>query len=290
VDVGAVIGQIVRRMGEAPGVISKIVNLIEQWQPDLAICDREFFLPLACRRVGLRCVALNHSGLLLSCRYPIPPGQRWSWLLAMVNDRLLFDFTRENLSVSFYHPDLLRRKQDELLPPVLRPEVWDFEPRPGNHIFVYQTSPTFLPLLEVLKKLNRPAIVYGMRNKEVLEESVQFRPIDRRRILEDLSTCAYAVTNGGHNLLCEAFFFGKPVLCFPIANLFEQALNSYYVEQLGFGACCFSRAPDPVVFSTFESQLEHFRHNLAHREFDGTDTVVQRVQEVIAGAPVGGAS
>ena len=76
----------------------------------------------------------------------------------MLNDYLLFDFTRQHLIVSFFHPPLRRRRRgrgdvDELLPPVLRPAVTAVQPGAGEHILVYQTSATFRPLLEPLSQL-----------------------------------------------------------------------------------------------------------------------------------------
>ena len=196
-------------------------RVIDDFQPDLAICDREFYLPIACRRAGLRCVSLDHSHVLKACRYPVPPSERLSWSLAMLNDYLLFDFTRQHLIVSFFHPPLRRRRRgrgdvDELLPPVLRPAVTAVQPGVGEHVLVYQTSATFRPLLEPLSQLKRPVIVYGYgAEREHRRGNLTFKPFDDNEILNDLATCAYAVVNGGHNLICEALHFGKPVLCFP---------------------------------------------------------------------------
>ncbi len=101
-------GQIAARVTEIPSVKSKIRALIRSWKPDLAICDREFFLPFACQAAGLRCVSLDHSHLLVACEYEVPSDQKISWALAYGSDRVLFDRTSENLIVSFYHPPLRR--------------------------------------------------------------------------------------------------------------------------------------------------------------------------------------
>ena len=290
VSVSRVVGQIAGRLIELPRVLGQLDRLIDDFQPDLAICDREFYLPIACRRAGLRCVSLDHSHVLKACRYPVPFDERLSWSLAMLNDYLLFDFTRHHLIVSFFHPPLRPRQRgrgdvDELLPPVLRPAVAPIRPAAGEHVLVYQTSATFRPLLEPLSQLQRPVIVYGYgAEKEHRRGNLLFKPYDDRGILEDLAGCAYAVVNGGHNLICEALHFGKPVLCFPIARLFEQFINAWHVRALGYGA--FSTDPEPgkEIFDAFERGLEGFRARLAAAAgtFDGTARVVARVREVIA--------
>jgi uncharacterized protein (TIGR00661 family) len=281
VDIPATVAQIGRRVCELPSVTARIVELIQSWQPDLAICDREFFLPIACRRAGLPCLSVNHSRLLIACRYPVPSGQRRSWFLATVNDRLLYDYTSHHLIVSFYSLPLRRAGRDEWMPPVLRHEIRDLRPSHGDHVLVYQTSPTFGSLIESLKQLPRPVIVYGFREQRETVGNITFQPYHPQRILEDLAGCAYAVVNGGHNLICEALYLGKPVLCFPIANLFEQFLNAWQVRELGFGDFSIALHPDVALFSAFEQRLETYHRNLSNREFDGTDKVVARIQEFI---------
>ena len=291
VSVSAVVGQIVGRLTETPRVVGELTRVMDDFQPDLAICDREFFLPIACRRAGLRCVSLDHSHVLKACRYPVPFSERLSWGLAMLNDYLLFDFTRHHLIVSFFHPPLRQRQRgrgdvDELLPPVLRPAVTQMSPSAGEHVLVYQTSKTFKPLLEPLAQLNRPVIVYGYGTEtEHRRGNLLFKPYDDRQILADLAGCAYAVVNGGHNLICEALHFGKPVLCFPIARLFEQFINAWHVRALGYGDFCTDPQPGLAVFTAFERQLAAYQATVAAAGgFDGTARVVARVREIIVGA------
>jgi len=271
VDVPAVVGQIVGRITQIPEVCRGLHDLIERWQPDLVVADREFFLPIACRMHGVRCVSIDHSHVMKACRYPVPHDQLVSWSLAMANDYALFDFTAENMVVSFFHPPLRAGRTDELLPPVLRREVRGLGGVDGETVFVYQTSPTFLPLLDVLRGRARRVIIYGMSPEARVEGNLEFRPYDRLRIVEDLAACAYVVVNGGHNLICEALHFGKPVLCFPIQTLFEQWINAWHVRDLGYGDFCTSLKPDLSVFERFEARLPEYAANLRGKHFDGTD-------------------
>jgi uncharacterized protein (TIGR00661 family) len=276
-------GQIAARVTEIPQVKSKIRALIRSWKPDLAICDREFFLPFACQASGLRCVSIDHSHLLVACDYEVPSDQKISWALAYGSDRALFDRTRENLIVSFYHPPLRAGRTDELLPPVLRWIVTQISPQPGDHVVCYQTSSTSRAVVEMLRGCGREVRIYGFRpERETRDGNLVFRSYDDRRILEDLSTCAYAVANGGHNLLCEALHYGKPVLCFPVPMLFEQFLNSAQIRALGFGDYSTMSKPGEGIVRTFEARLDQFRANLAGKTFDGTAEVVERVRALLS--------
>lgn len=287
VSIPAILGQVSARLLEAPRVLHRIEARMEAWQPDLALVDREFYLPLSCHRTGLPMLALNHSGLLLSTRYPVARGQRVSWFLAMLYDRLLFDFTRENWSVSFYQPPLKGRKTDRLFPPLLRSPVRSRSAGEGDHIFVYQTSRTFTRLITALEKWNRPAILYGVSDREETRGALTFRPFDPERMLDDLASCRWAITNGGHNLLCEAFYFGKPVLCFPIGSLFEQFLNSHYVRELGYGDYRTTPYPEPALLEKFDREADRYRENILKNFEDGTEEIIRslrkRITELVEG-------
>ena len=228
VSIPATMGSIARCIASAPRV-RQILDLIKRWQPTVALCDRELFLPLAARAAGLQCVSIDHSHILPCCRYRVPISQRASWAIARLEDALLFNRTRRNLIVSFFHPELKRTASDELLPPVLRIETQEKFRRRGRTHFHLPNKPD-------VRTINRNrATVATTRHHlwielEGIDGNLIFKSFHPRAILEDLAGCAYAVVNGGHNLICEALAYGKPLLCFPIAWHFEQFLNASYVQ------------------------------------------------------------
>jgi uncharacterized protein (TIGR00661 family) len=115
----------------------------------------------------------------------------------------------------------------------------------------------------------------------VVEGNLTLKPFDKTAILSDLAGSSYAVVNAGHNLICEALAFGKPLLCFPIANTFEQFINAWHVRALGYGDFSTSFHPSLATFSNFESHLDDYRRNIQARFVDGTDTVTNRVRALI---------
>ena len=285
VSVPRTFGNIVRCHLDLPEVTRRIEKEIERWQPDLAICDREFFLPHAARRMGLPCLSIDHSHVMKACRYPVPAGEKISWGLATINDRLFFDLTRHNLIVSFFHPPRRPQRpgfQDELFPAVVREVVTQRTPRDGDYVFVYQTSPTFHALIDALRELKRPVVVYGFHNEDRQEGNIAFRAYHPERILDDLAGCAYAVVNGGHNLLSEAFYYGKPVLCFPVRTLFEQFINAWHVRALNYGDYATTQMPTPALFDAFERKLPERRAAIVAGFREGTNEIVSRLRELIA--------
>ena len=281
VSVPGTCGHLARCVISRPRVRREILDLIDRWQPDVAICDREFFLPHAARQAGLPIFSLDHSHVLQVCRYQVPASEAVSWSLSRLEDFLFFNHTSHNLVTSFFHPKLKHNGRNELLPPVLRQAAREARPTQGDHVFVYQTTPTFAALINVVRQLGRPVIVYGYRNENAVEGNLTFKPFDQQAILEDLAGSAYAVVNAGHNLICEALSLGKPLLCFPIANTFEQFINAWYVRQLGYGDFSTGFQPTPALFTNFESRLTEYRQNIQAGFVDGTEAVTRRVRELI---------
>lgn len=274
-------GHLARCVAALPRVRREILDLIEHWQPDVAICDREFFLPHAARPAGLGLFSLDHSHVLQVCRYKVPASQTVSWALSRIEDCLFFDYTRQNLITSFFHPRLKRNGTNELLPPVLRQEVREIRPAPSDYVFIYQSTPTFGALIDVARQLQRPVVVYGYRNERAVEGNLTFKPFDKRAILDDLAGSAYAVVNAGHNVICEALHLGKPLLCFPVAVNFEQFINAWYVRELGYGDFAASFHPTPAMFTRFEARVDEYRRNIQSKFVDGTDLVTNRVRQLI---------
>jgi uncharacterized protein (TIGR00661 family) len=274
-------GHLARCVMNQPRVRREILDLIDHWQPDVAICDREFFLPHAAHQTRLPMFSLDHSHVLQVCRYKVPASQAISWSLSRIEDFLFFNHTRHNLVTSFFQPELKLHGQNELLPPVLRPAVREIQPRQGDYVFIYQSTPTFGALIEVARQLKRPVIVYGYRNEKATEGNLTFKPFDPRTILEDLAGSAYAVVNAGHNLICEALYFSKPLLCFPVAINFEQFINAWYVRELGYGNFSASFQPTLAMFADFESHLDVYRRKIQEAFVDGTEIVTNRVRDLI---------
>ena len=278
----ATIGHLTRCVTGIPETKRRILDLIQQWQPDVAICDREFFLPHAARQAKLPIFGLDHSHVLQVCDYPVPASQMFSWTLSRIEDELFFDWTDHNLVTSFFHPPVSRQRgRTELLHSVVRDAVRDFKASDGDYVFCYQSTPTFHAMIDVLRQLKRRVIVYGYRNENAVDGNLHFKPYDKRAILEDLAGSAYVVANGGHNLICEALYFGKPIFCIPVAINFEQYINCHYIRELGYGDFTTTFHPTVAMLEKLETRLDACRQAIRSTFVDGTEQVTQRVRELV---------
>ena len=77
-------------------------------------------------------------------------------------------------------------------------------------------------------------MVYGF-DEDRHRRQPHFKKNSEPGFLDDLASCRYVVCGGSHTLLSEALYYGKPVISFPIKGAFEQFLNAFYLERLGYG-------------------------------------------------------
>jgi uncharacterized protein (TIGR00661 family) len=96
------------------------------------------------------------------------------------------------------------------------------------------------------------------------------------------------VVNGGHNVICEALYYEKPVFCFPIHGLFEQFLNAWHVAALGYGNYSMEKEPCEGLFMDFERNLSRYREGVISKFFDGTVEARIALEEAIADRMKGG--
>ena len=111
----------------------------------------------------------------------------------------------------------------------------NIKPKEKNHILVYQTTDTNRKLIPLLQKFSKEHfIVYGF-NKNEQHGNIHYKKFSQEGFLKDLSSAKAAIVNGGHNVISESLYFGKPILAIPIKDQFEQCFNGISLKQEGFG-------------------------------------------------------
>jgi uncharacterized protein (TIGR00661 family) len=262
-------------------ILRRVLELMEDFQPDAVISDYEFFLPRACRRLGVPCLSIDHQHVITACRHPLPWREYPSYLATSLAVRLLFSRATDYLVISFFEPPVKPGLRAKILPPLLRDTALAREPRDGDHVLVYQSYITdFRKFLAFVEALRRPVIVYGVP-KEGREGNILYKPKSEEGFLDDLSSCAYVVCGGGHSMISEALYYGKPVLSFPIKAAFEQFLNAFYIERLGYGHHATGPYLLPEIIPQFESRLEECRSRIRNHNFCGNPEIFAQVEKFI---------
>ncbi len=181
---------------------------------------------------------------------------------------------------AFYPLEPLNPTNTKVFPPVLRKAVLGITRSDGDHVVVYHTSPTFSILEGVLEKLPRKFLIYGT-DKRLSRKNLEYKAPSVEGFLQDVASSCYVITNGGHNLMAEALYYGKPVLSFPINFAYEQFFNAHMLKKLKYGDYCLSSNPDLSVIKSFEAKLDEFRSNIAGRDFCGNEKVAASTEAIL---------
>jgi len=168
----------------------------------------------------------------------------------------------------------------KIMPPLLRESVIKRRPTLGDHVVAYQGYTTFKRFFPFLRAIPSKVLVYGF-NEERTEGNLHFKKKSEEGFLDDLSSCRYVVCGGSHTLISEALYYGKPVISFPIKGAFEQFLNAFYLERLGYGRYFTRFHPRPEIIPAFEAKLEDFRRNIGQEIFYGNPEIFAMVEQFI---------
>jgi uncharacterized protein (TIGR00661 family) len=260
--------------------INQILRLMERFQPDVTMSDYEYFVPRAARRAGVPCLSVDHQHVITASRHPVPWSQFPGYLSTAWAVRTFFSRADDYLVISFFRPPVKPGVRARILPPLLRETVLERRPRPGDHVVAYQGYTTFKRFLPFLRAIPSKVMVYGF-DHEGADGNLHFKKTSETGFLDDLSSCRYVVCGGSHTLISEALYYGKPVISFPIQGAFEQFLNAFYLEHLGYGRYFTGLNPRPEIIPAFEAQLADFQSQISRENFCGNPEIFALVDGFI---------
>ncbi|MGQ9687858.1 MAG: glycosyltransferase family protein [Desulfobaccales bacterium] len=260
--------------------LRQVISLIEEFRPEVALSDYDYLVAEASRRAGLPCLSVDHQHIITFCHHPLPWRLRLPyWQLALVI-RWLFSQAGHYLVISFFRPPLKPGVRARLAPPLLRDSVLSRRPRQGEHVLVYQSISPFPGFFAFLKSLPHPVVVYGFHQNR-REGNLTFKENSEEGFLDDLAACRYVICAGSHTLTSEALYYGKPVLSIPFRGAFEQYLNVFYLEQLGYGRGLTLFPPPREFMAEFEAGVDKFRDAIKKGHFCGNEEVYATVGDFI---------
>jgi uncharacterized protein (TIGR00661 family) len=260
--------------------LRQVRKLIEDFQPDVALSDYDYLVARASQQVGLPCLSVDHQHIITFCQHPLPWKQRLPyWQLALVI-QWLFSQASHYLVISFFRPPLKPGVRGRLAPPLLRESVLTRQPLESGHVLVYQSISPFPNFFSFLQSLPHQVVVYGFHQSR-RDGNLTFKENSEEGFLDDLASCRYVICAGSHTLTSEALYYGKPVLSIPFQGAFEQFLNAFYLERLGYGQGLTRFPPGKDFMTGFEAKLRDFRQAISQSETCGNDEVYASVGEFI---------
>ncbi len=280
VDVLATVQNGIKVLVGRKRTIERVEEITKDFDPDLVLTDYEIFSSLSAQRLRIPCISVDNQHFLTKCVYSLPGQQIMSRLMYYFSLRCMFSNAERYIITTFFEFPPKDPVNTEVFPPILRRGIKEFAPKEGDHVLIYQTSPTFYRLLPVLEQMPNRCIVYGFGERPPSKNLV-YKGYSPQGFLEDLASCRYIITNGGHNAISEALFLGKPIFSFPIHLAYEQFFNAQMVKSLGFGDYSLALNPALSLFEAFEKLLDGFRARIAEGDFFGNEKLAARLERII---------
>ncbi|MCB1493543.1 MAG: hypothetical protein KDJ77_17395 [Rhodobiaceae bacterium] len=272
-----------RVLASAPRLERDLVSVAEAFRPDVVITDYELFTARVARRLHLPCLSLDNQHALTIGRIDPPFSQIPNRLTTELIIRSLFSSPDQYLVTCFFNAmPAAASSCVRWTPPLLRNAILKSHAEPGEHVLAYQGYATFPGFLETLKALGRPVRVYGMGARPD-DGLITFRSHDEDGLAADLASSAYVICGGGHTLISEALYLGKPVAVIPVSGAYEQLVNGLQIERCGYGAWTNRRGFTLGFLRRFEQRLDAYRDAIAANEFAGNQAVFAAIDDFIAG-------
>ena len=188
-----------------------------------------------------------------------PPYHKIDMLKAKAVIKVYVHDAKIHILTSFFNPPIKEGRNSVIYPPILREDIMKLKPEIKDHVIVYQTSNSNYKLMERLKKIDENFIVYGF-NKDEVDENLTYRSFNEDIFYDDLRTAKAVITNGGFTLISEAIYLKKPIYSMPALGNFEQILNGFYVDKLGYGE--YHEDMESKNIKSFLSNLDKYQKNL----------------------------
>lgn len=183
--------------------------------------------------------SIGHQYLFLHRDFKLPRAGRASLALLRLFTRLTSLGATSRLALSFRPMPADEARRITVVPPLLRREVFALKPGRGDYLHGYMLNPGFARTIEEWHRANKDVPLRffwdkrGAARVTRVDSTLEFHRLDDISFLRSLASCRAYATTAGFESVCEAMYFGKPILMVP-AHI-EQDCNAYDACRCGAG-------------------------------------------------------
>lgn len=212
-----------------------IDEIIKKEKPDAVINFFDLLIGLYYHfnKPSIPLICIAHQYIYLHPEFEFPKG---FWL-----DRQAIKFftkitssrSKKKLALSFYKIDGTLNDVT-VLPPLLRDDLFNLAPIVNNYILIYLVNNGYFDEISAWHRRHPEVELHCFTdNPKYIEDNYAYNKeklfvhaINDKLFLEKMSGANGLATTAGFESVCEAMYFGKPVLMVPIKGHFEQFCNS----------------------------------------------------------------
>lgn len=224
--------------------IRQINEVVDTYKPDLLLNFYEPLIGLCSlfNKLNTRIISIAHQFIYLHPEFEFPKGsnRKESYSIKKYTE-LTAKGSVKLLALSFYPLQHQQYKNIIVCPPLLRKEVAEQEVFHGNHILVYILNAGYMQDIINWHKEHPDTELHcftdskSVKGKWRFDDTLCFHSLDDRKFLHFMADAKALVTTAGFESVCEAMFFGKPVLMVPVKGHFEQWCNARDGAKSGAG-------------------------------------------------------
>jgi len=259
-------------------VFEMVRDLIADFAPDVVIADAEAWTHQVAQHLRIPRISVDHIGIMAYCK---PHIEFHDWIEAAFDTAVYRTLMGqpERIIVSSFYDAPAARPGVKVVGTLVRPEVRELCPTPGDHLLVYLNQGRWQlnqSIVQTLQQCGCPVRLYGS-NQRGRDGNIRYLPLSNLPFLEDLASCRGVVSTAGNQLMGEAIFLGKPVLVMP-ERCVEQRLNAAAVKRLGIGMRSTPRQFSTKLLRSFLDRSAEFVANMQDHVRDGLDDAVAGIE------------
>lgn len=242
VDLPATLVQNAREIGNYRRGILTLKNIVDQVKPDLVL---NFLEPMT----GVFKLLYNDLTPVLSIGHQF---MMWHPCMKGAGNQGVQEFamrrylgvtgTRSRLAgLSFAREEDVPNSRLFVCPPLLRSELFSLRVCDGDYLLVYLVNDGYESGIIEWHRSNRDVPIHcfydkkGMQKVNRVDATLTFHALDGELFLQMMAGCRGVACTAGFESVCEAAYFGKPLLMVPIENHVEQRLNAQDAQVHGLG-------------------------------------------------------
>jgi len=247
-------------------------------KPNIIITDFENYSNILAKLLNIPILSVDNIHMITKTKVDYPKNSQTEMLKSKGVIKSFMIRPKKYILTSFFYPEVKNPEKVVIYPPIIRDDIIRLKPSYGNYIFVYQTSQTNKKLLNSLKKVDEKFVIYGF-NQDKTDSNLTFRKFNETKIYDDMKNCKAIITNGGFSLITEAIYLKKPIYSIPAKGNFEQLLNGFYVEKLGYGMM--NRDISTKTIEKFLYNLSVYQANLKKVKNSDNTEIIKEIKESI---------
>ena len=244
-------------------------------RPNVIVTDFEIYATTVSKILNIPLISLDNIHMITQTKIHYPPNKRIEMLKAKGVIKTYVVKPKVHILTSFFYPPIRAKKNAVIYPPVIREDILKLEPKEGKHVIVYQTSRESVKLVRKLKSLkDEEFIVYGF-NVEKVDGNLTYKKFNEDEFYDDLASAKAVICNGGFTFISEAISLKKPIYSVPAMGNFEQTLNAYYVQRLGYGE--YHEVMNSARVKNFLNHLPKYQKKLATVKKTNNDGIIREL-------------